>query len=133
MTDPSTHPTSPAPATEDTAPEVTPGLLTRGGFLKVAAATGATLAAGTTLAGVAKAAPAFSRLADTAELDFWHFKPELRPNIQAVIDAFQKDFPNIRINQIPKPTNNYPQVLSTAAAAGELPDLFFIDVPHVPY
>jgi len=106
--------------------------LTRRTLLKAAIATGATAAAGNALAGVTRAAPAQLRQAESATLTMWHQKPELRPNFQQVFDAFKKDYPNITINQVPKPASNYSQVINTAMAAGELPDLFAVNAPDVP-
>ena len=106
--------------------------LTRRTLLKAAAAAGATVAAGNALAGVTRAAPAQIRQAESATLTMWHQKPELRPNFQQVFDAFKKDYPNITINQVPKPASSYSQVINTAMAAGELPDLFAVNAPDVP-
>jgi raffinose/stachyose/melibiose transport system substrate-binding protein len=103
--------------------------LTRRGFLRAAAGTTAALAAGAALPDVTRAAklaaPAFIRSNASMQLTMWHAKPELRSNYQKVLDAFHADFPDITITQTPKPAGpTYTQLVHTAAAAGELPDIF---------
>lgn len=116
--------TTPTPATAEFEQ---PGV-SRRGFLKVAAATTAAVAAGTGVATATRAstlaAPPLVRLNAPIELTMWHAKPELRPNYQKVLDAFHADFPDVHITQIPKPSGSYGQLYQTAMAAGTLPDLF---------
>jgi len=115
-------------------PPTAPGQISHGPqvnrkeFLKVAAvATTGSLMAGQAAAGLAEAAaPSVLHRASAANLSMWHYKPELRGNIQHVLDAFHKDYPTITITQIPKPVDQYDQVLNTALAGEELPDLFQI-------
>lgn len=103
--------------------------VTRRDFLRAAAGTTAALAAGAALPAVAQAsrlaAPPLVHLNAPIQLTMWHAKPELRSNYQKVLDAFHADFPNITITQQPKPAGpSYTQLVHTAMAGGELPDLF---------
>ncbi len=103
--------------------------LNRRDFLRVAAGTTAALAAGTVLPDLAQAgklaAPALVHAKASIQLTMWHAKPELRSNYQKVLDAFHADFPDVTITQLPKPAGpSYTQLVHTAMAGGELPDLF---------
>ena len=123
-----TLPESDAAAAATTLEDLHAGL-TRRDFLRVAAGTTAALAAGAALPGVTHAsklaAPAFVRSNASIQLTMWHAKPELRSNYQKVLDAFHADFPNITITQLPKPAGpTYTQLVHTAMAGDELPDLF---------
>jgi raffinose/stachyose/melibiose transport system substrate-binding protein len=106
--------------------------LSRRSFLKTAAATTAAVAASSATAGIVRAAPAQIRQSSSVSLTFWTQFPELRPGFQKILDAFHADFPTITINQVPKPASNYQQIVNTAAAADELPDLFMIPAAIIP-
>jgi raffinose/stachyose/melibiose transport system substrate-binding protein len=122
MADTSTSQPLPPASEPDTTSDVR---LTRGGLLKTAAATGAALAASQATGGLVRAAPALIRSKASIQLTMWHQKPELRSNYQKVIDAFHADFPDITITQEPKPAGpSFIQLIHTAMASGELPDLF---------
>jgi len=110
----------------------TTGTINRRELLKAAAATTAAVATAGAAARVARAAPALIKQPDIVELTMWHFFPELRPGFQKLINAFQADFPGIRIQQIPKPNSTYDQLVNTAMAAGELPDIFMANNVNLP-
>ncbi len=102
--------------------------VTRRDFLRAAAGTTAALATGAALPAVAQASsiavPPLVHPKAKIQLTMWHAKPELRPNYQKVIDAFHADYPDIQITQTPKVSGTYVQLVHTAMAAGELPDIF---------
>lgn len=59
----------------------------------------------------------------------WHNKAEYQP----ILDAFQKEYPNVKIDfqNVTAENNQYSQRLTLLANSGELPDVFYIQPPIV--
>ncbi|MFY0597817.1 MAG: extracellular solute-binding protein [Cognatishimia sp.] len=70
---------------------------------------------------VTAAMPAF---AEQVTLSMWHQHPEWKDRTQAILDAFEAEHPNIKIDLEEIAGTNYSARLNTALAAGEAPDLF---------
>jgi len=60
---------------------------------------------------------------EVVTLTMWGNHPEWKDRVLAIIDAFEAEHPNIKIEFEPKPGDTYLPALNTALAAGEAPDL----------
>jgi multiple sugar transport system substrate-binding protein len=59
-------------------------------------------------------------------LDMWGFFGEREPYLDALIEAFQAEHPNITINRTSYPEGEYDTKIETAIAAGDPPDLGYV-------
>ena len=72
-------------------------------------------------AATALTAPAFA--ADPVTLTFWHNHPEWKDKIQPILDKFQAENPDIKIDLTEIPGPSYLAKMNTALTAGEAPDI----------
>jgi multiple sugar transport system substrate-binding protein len=59
-------------------------------------------------------------------LDFWVYEGRTTGFMDALIDGFQAEHPNVTVNVTAYPENNYGIKLDTAIAAGKAPDLVLV-------
>jgi raffinose/stachyose/melibiose transport system substrate-binding protein len=75
------------------------------------------------LIGIATAALAAPAYADTVTLSFWHNHPEWKDKIQPILDKFEAENPDIKIQLTEIPGPSYLAKMNTALTAGEAPDI----------
>jgi multiple sugar transport system substrate-binding protein len=71
----------------------------------------------------------------SGNIDFWHFwsSPQRRTAIKRVIALCQKELPNIKVNDTPKPFSDIYTANTAAVAAGSgMPDVIVEDRPKLP-
>ncbi|THE11334.1 extracellular solute-binding protein [Bacillus timonensis] len=62
---------------------------------------------------------------DQIELDFWHFDTGTRKEIyEAAVKRFEEKNPNVKVNIVQAPNDDYKQRVVVAMASGEAPDVF---------
>jgi raffinose/stachyose/melibiose transport system substrate-binding protein len=95
----------------------------------VAAAAGASYM----ISGTASAAPRIIRASDRglapatlapATLTMWTNHPEWVQQVNAMVAEFEKKYPSVTVQVIPKPGPSYPTLITSALAAGSAPDIF---------
>jgi raffinose/stachyose/melibiose transport system substrate-binding protein len=73
--------------------------------------------------GVALSSLALPALADPVTLTFWHNHPEWKDRVQKILDAFEAENPDIKIQLEEIPGPQYTAKMNTALAAEEAPDI----------
>jgi len=72
-----------------------------------------------------EASGANSGSGDQIELDFWHFDTGARKDIYgAAIKRFEEKNPNVKVNVVQVPNDDYKQRVIIAMSGGEAPDVF---------
>ncbi|MFC2029740.1 extracellular solute-binding protein [Chloroflexota bacterium] len=60
---------------------------------------------------------------EVVTLTMWGNHPEWKDPVLAMVEAFEAEHPNIKVEVEQKPADTYPVALNTALAGGEVPDL----------
>lgn len=71
---------------------------------------------------------------DSVELSLWHAgtPPRLTEGMEALVEAFEEENPNVSVSIEVTPFEEYFQKVATAMGAGEGPDVFWVDVTYIP-
>lgn len=98
-------------------------LLLIGAVLIAACAPAAAPSAANTGGEQAAASDSQAAAAEEVTLVMWHNHPEWKDRVQAILNVFEEEHPNIHIELEEIPGPDYTVKLNTALAAGEAPDL----------
>lgn len=66
-----------------------------------------------------------------ASITYGLWDQEQVPSIEAMIEEFNEEYPNIEVNLNVTPFSEYWTVLQTQATSGELPDIFWMNGPNI--
>ncbi|SDS54094.1 sugar ABC transporter substrate-binding protein [Jiangella sp. DSM 45060] len=66
----------------------------------------------------------------SGEITYAHWDPNLEPTLDAIIEAFQEEYPDVTVTPIVRPFAQYWTTLQTEASSDTLPDVFWMDMAY---
>ncbi|WP_053204264.1 ABC transporter substrate-binding protein [Jiangella muralis] len=66
----------------------------------------------------------------SGEITYAHWDPNLEPTLDAIIDAFREEYPDVTVTPVVRPYAQYWTTLQTEASSNTLPDVFWMDMSY---
>jgi multiple sugar transport system substrate-binding protein len=97
---------------------------------RIAPAVAAMALAAVALAGCSADAGAGASGTVSGEVTYGFWDPDQQPAMEAIISAFNEEYPDVTVTPVVTPFTQYWTTLQTQASSNTLPDVFWMDMAH---